>query len=70
MTVRGAHSSDARVTTNFVGTVSALKSQAMPQPPDEAAARSADGCECLSCQTGRTDYPCLIEGDYIFGDRP
>lgn len=21
-------------------------------------------CDCLSCQTGRPDYPCLIEEDY------
>lgn len=22
---------------------------------------AANPCECLSCQTGRPDYPCLIE---------
>lgn len=35
----------------------------MPDPADEL---SKDGghlppCECLSCQTGRPDYPCLLE---------
>lgn len=25
---------------------------------------AANSCECLSCQTGRPDYPCLIEDDH------
>lgn len=23
--------------------------------------RAANSCDCLACQTGRPDYPCLIE---------
>ncbi|MFC3442755.1 hypothetical protein ACFOKF_16390 [Sphingobium rhizovicinum] len=27
------------------------------------ALASTTPCDCLSCQTGRPDYPCLLEGD-------
>ena len=32
-----------------------------PDPSSEL--RTKRPCDCLSCQTGRPDYPCLIEED-------
>lgn len=33
-----------------------------PAPPNPSYEfRTMPPCDCLSCQTGRPDYPCLIE---------
>lgn len=40
---------------------SMIAAETVPGALNSLLHSAANSCDCLSCQTGRPDYPCLIE---------